>query len=105
MSEPVWIPCAERLPTEEDAFNGYVWYRDIAGRVFCFSITAFEAVHHAGHWCSVTRPPEFVPPKPLELWVNLYPDGVRIGYQTREEADRAALQNRIRCVRVVEQLP
>jgi hypothetical protein len=44
-------------------------------------------------------------PEPIELWVNVYPDGpaARV-YKSEDEADRGAFDGRIRCVRMREVL-
>lgn len=41
--------------------------------------------------------------KPLEIWVNVYPEGVgRVVQKTKEEADFNKYGNRIRCVKMRE---
>lgn len=40
--------------------------------------------------------------KPIELWVNIYKSGICAGYESKSEADMAAQDTRIRCVKMRE---
>lgn len=43
-----------------------------------------------------------VKPEPLTLWVNEYPWGFVGLFRTKEDADKKAGDNRIRCIKMVE---
>lgn len=43
-----------------------------------------------------------VKPKTLELWVNVYPNGLSAYYDTKELADKFANSDRLRCVHMRE---
>jgi hypothetical protein len=105
MSEQTWIPCAERSPTEADAVHGRVWFRDIRGDMYTMGVSGINWEYVKGYWCRMAAPPDFVPPKRLAIWLNVYPNDDYGSWPTREEADRHALPKRIRCVRMVEQMP
>lgn len=71
----------------------------------------YEAYIIDGTWNTISQPqwqkscayrvrPE--PPKPREIWVNVYPAWEGAHHRSREEADRAAESNRTKCVKFVE---
>ncbi|GEM_PF-1099458 len=42
-------------------------------------------------------------PEPLEVWLNVYPEGPALGvYKSKDAADKGASENRIRRARMVE---
>ena len=76
---------------------------------------AIECIFKIGSdpiWGSLSPQHEFdfsrfnyrVKPKPMELWVNIYPDEKLTFYLSREEADKLKAPNRIRRIRVREVL-
>jgi len=40
--------------------------------------------------------------EPLVLWVNIYPNEVRLAYKTKEDADSNSGLARIKCIKMVE---
>lgn len=46
--------------------------------------------------------PYVEPQKPREIWVNDYPHGFGVCFDTKEETDQNALCDRVRCVKFVE---
>jgi len=64
---------------------------------------------HGGKWRSVNSPLwEFaacnyrVKPEPITCWANFYPSGEFYSFKTKAEADEAATNRRIRCVKMIE---
>ena len=68
-----------------------------------------EYQSHGGKWRSVNPPLwEFaacnyrVKPEPPTCYANIYPHSTTYGYETKQAADSAAGQSRIRCIKMIE---
>ena len=62
------------------------WY-NIDNTVWNFEFCEYEAVK-----------------EPRHFWINIYPNGDRIAYPTKENADLQASTDRLECIEVVEVL-
>lgn len=59
--------------------------------------TTCELIHEYELECSL---PKKKVKKTVEDWVNIYPNGIRYYYYSKERADEAADKDRIACVKI-----
>ena len=62
----------------------------------------FEHAWHRYQWLDTEHRDYRCTIKPREVWVNEYSDDKWAAWRTREEADKRAMSDRIRCTRFVE---